>query len=111
MVSKPAMDAAIAAAEKRVWQSAKELREAEKFIRPWVGELSIICDSAESVLRATAKALKIPDADKIHASALKTVIGLVPVPGSRPARMTVALDAAASDEYRKQFPHADRLKK
>ncbi len=110
MVSKPAMDAAIASAVQRERQAAKELREAERFVRPFVGELAVTFDSAENLLRSAAKAMKIPDADKVHASALRT---LITVAGTKPARAPaalVAMDAAANDDYAKRFPNAGRLK-
>lgn len=114
MVSKPAMDAAIAAAEARATaralSAAKELREAEKFVRPFVGELAVAYDSAEAVLRAAAKALKVPEADKVHASALRPMISMAQTPASKP-RLVVAQDAAADSEHLKAFPNANRLKK
>ena len=110
-VDKTAMDAAINAAVNRERLAAKELRETEKFVRPYVGELSVVYDSAESILRATAKALKVPDAEKVHPSALRSLITLA---GAKPARAPlalVAMDAAEADSFAKRFPNADRLKK
>ncbi len=111
MVSKPAMDAAIASAVQRERQANKELREALDFVRPHVGALAMSFDSAEGVLKAAAKSLKVPDADKIRDPvALRALITMA---GAKPARAPVALvamDAAANDEFAKRFPNAGRLK-
>ena len=111
MVTKPAMDAAIASAVQRERQANKELREALDFVRPHVGALAMSFDSAEGVLKAAAKSLKVPDADKIRDPvALRALITMA---GAKPARAPVALvamDAAANDEFAKRFPNAGRLK-
>lgn len=112
MVTKPAMDAAIAAATKLAHDAAaktqREIREAEKFVAPWVGEM-IAQDSAEGVYRTAALALKIPEADTVHASALKTLIGMVPKPGEQrdgvpQRRMAQDSAATAESEFKKMFP-------
>ena len=117
MVTKPAMDAAIAAASKMAHDAAvktqREIREAEKFVAPWVGEL-IAQDSAVGVLQTAALALKIPDAGKItDPVALRALISISPKPGenARPASTIIAQDSAADAEYLKNFPDAKRLKK
>ena len=110
MVTKPAMDAAIAAAVAKTRADSKALRDAEKFVRPWVGELAMAQDSAECVYRTAAKMLAIPDADTIHASALPAVIKMVPKPGeTKPARKPIAQDEADTSDFLTRFPHANRL--
>ena len=73
------MDAAIAKAvadteatvTARVTRSQREIRDAERKVRPYVGELAIACDSAEAVYRAALTALGLGDKIKdVHASAL-----------------------------------------
>lgn len=116
MVSKPAMDAAIKAAEVRATESAlktaREIREAEKFVAPYVGELAIAQDSAAGVLKTAAQALKLPDADKINDPvALRALISMAPKPGDRRhSTPVIAQDSAAHADYLKQFPDANRLK-
>jgi len=116
-VSKAAMDAAIGSVAKsteaRIVARMRGAREAEQFVRPWVGELAVAYDSAEEILRATAIALKVPDAATIHASALKTLIGLMPKPGEvRGGGQRLANDsvrtADAEAEFRKMFPEAGK---
>lgn len=110
-VTPAAMDAAIKAAVGKVRKDQTALREAEAFVRPWVGEL-VAMDSAEQVFRATAKALRIDGADTIHASALKTVISMQPKPGARRVdnEPRVAMDAAAAASYAERFPGANSIR-
>lgn len=109
-VTPAAMDAAIKAAVGKVRKDQSALRDAEAFVRPWVGEV-VAMDSAEEVLRSAAKALGVDSADTIHVSALKTVISMQPKPGARPTRQpTVAMDAASAKSYAERFPGADQIR-
>lgn len=114
-VSKPAMDAAIkAAAEaatKKAVQTQKEIRDAERAVRPYVGELAMSFDSAEHVYRHTLKMLGVKDAENIHASALPTLLAMHPKAGAKKdVREHVAMDAAAAKSFSERFPHVDRIK-
>ena len=113
-VNKAAMDAAIKAATnetaKRVVQEQQAVREAERFVRPWVGELAMAHDSAEAVHRAAAKVLGIEGADKVHKDALPFLIKAQPRPGDKPKQdTTVAMDAATIDDFHKRYPNASRI--
>ena len=112
-VDQKAMDAAIKAAvetaTKNVTETQKAIREAERFVRPWVGEL-VAMDSAEAVHRAAAKMLGIKNADKVHPDALPALIEAQPLPGSKPKQdVTVAMDAAVIDDFNSMFPNASRI--
>ncbi len=117
-VTKAAMDAAIGSVAKsteaRIVARMRAARDAERFVRPWVGELAMDAgDTEEKILRDAAMALKIPDAATIHASALKTLIGLMPKPGEvRGGGQRLANDsvrtADAEAEFRKMFPEAGK---
>lgn len=117
-IDKPAMDAAIAAAVTLATKNAtdaankaqRDIREAEKFVQPWVGEL-LAQDSAEAVERAAAVALKIPGAETVHASALRALISMVPKPGAKPVRepAVIAQDAASIKGFASRFPEAGRI--
>jgi len=113
MVTKPAMDAAIAAATKAAHDAAvqtqREIRDAERAVRPYVGELAMAHDSAEAVYRTALGALGVK-VDGVHTSALPVILGLQPVPGAKPARVPVAQDSADEKEYAERFPNARRLK-
>lgn len=108
MVTKPAMDAAIAAATKKATEdaqrSAKDLRDAERAVAPYVGELAIACDSGEAVYRQALKMLGVKDIDDVHASALPAMLKMQPVPGQKKTTAPLlAADAAATDSYTKMF--------
>ena len=115
--SKIAMDAAVQAASKatetRIVARMNAARDAETFVRPWVGQLAIAYDSAEEIERATAIVLKIPGADKVHHSALRSLISLMPKPGER--QRDLAHDARPRGDsdatgFSKRFPDAQRIR-
>ena len=86
------------------------LRAAERFVRPWVGDLPAM-DSEEQIHRAACDVLGIKHAG-VHPSALSVLIERTPKPGeqaSRPARKTVTQDAALAAEVKQEFPHMHRL--
>ncbi|MEZ2410537.1 DUF2213 domain-containing protein [Bosea sp. RCC_152_1] len=117
-VTKTAMDAAIAAAVKSATKSAtaaaiktqQDIREAERAVRPYVGDLAMAHDSADAVYRTALTSLGV-DVDGVHPSAFPAILKLQPKPGDTlPARKPIAQDAAASKEFETRFPHANRLK-
>jgi len=113
MVSKTAMDAEIRRATEAALATANEhqarLRAAERFVRPWVGDLPAM-DSEEAYHRAACDVLGIKH-NGVHASALPVLIERSPKPGDAPARSArpVAQDAASVAEATKLFPHMNRL--
>jgi hypothetical protein len=115
MIDKPAMDAAIAKAvadtTAQVTKNQREIRDAERKVRPYVGELAIACDSAESVYRAALTALGLGEKIKdVHASALRTILEMQPLPDNRPkAKPSVAMDAAGAKSFAERFPEANRI--
>lgn len=118
MVTKTAMDAAIAAAVKSATKSAtaaaiktqQEIREAERAVRSYVGDLAMAHDSADAVYRTALTSLGV-DVDGIHPSAFPAILKLQPKPGdTAPARKPIAQDAATSKAFEDRFPHANRLK-
>lgn len=113
-VDQKAMDAAIKVAvddaTKKAIQAQQAIHEAERFVRPWVGELAMAHDSAEAVHRAAAKILGIEGADKVHPDALPHLIKAQPLPGAKPKQdTTVAMDAATIDDFNARFPMASRI--
>lgn len=113
MVDKKAMDAAITAATdataKRIRQEQRELREAERAVAPYVGEL-IGMDSAEQVYRGALKALNIKGHDTLHVSALRTVLEMQPLPGAKPAPRVIAQDGAKAKGFAERFPNANLIR-
>lgn len=110
MVTKPAMDAAIAAAITQTKKTASDLRAAEMAVRPYVGELAMAHDSAEGVYRSAFKLLNVPVGPEVPASAFPTILSLIPVPGAAPKREpNIGMDAATVGSFDKMFPEAGRI--
>jgi hypothetical protein len=81
MVSKTAMDAAIAAstqaAESRTIARINGIHEARKIAAPFVGEIAVACDSAEDVYRAALK-IRGVNTEGVHPSAFRTILECQP---------------------------------
>lgn len=111
-VSKAAMDEAIKAAAKAAEEKTiarlRDIAEAEKVVRPYVGELAIAKDSAEGVYKSALKLLGI-ETKGIHSSAYRAILEAQPKPGDKRQRM--ASDAKVSDDFLTRFPDANRIQK
>lgn len=114
VMGKDEVNKAIATATKLATDNAikaqQAIREAESFVRPWVGELTVAFDSAEAVHRKTLEMLG-QDSKGIHPSALQALIKLCPKPSEtkkNPAR-EMAQDGANAASFAKRFPHASRI--
>jgi 8-oxo-dGTP pyrophosphatase MutT (NUDIX family) len=111
-VTKAAMDEAVKkgaeAAAKAATEIQKQIRDAEKVCRPYVGELAISFDSAEQVYRKTLEMLGVPGVNDVHASALPVILKQHPLPGTKKPSATLAADASVSD-FAKRYPGASRI--
>lgn len=109
-----ALQAAAKSAETRILTRMRGARDAEAFVRPWVGALAVVYDSAEEIERAAAIVLNIPDADKIHASALRSLIKMTPKPGERQAPLAhdarPRAPAGATEAFANRYPDAARIR-
>lgn len=109
-VNKTAMDAAIQAAttnavvmaKDAARKEAREIADAEKFIRPWVGELAIAQDSAESVYKAALETLGVK-VEGVHASAYRHILEAQPKPGQE-HRVRIAQDSKPAADLHDRFP-------
>lgn len=111
MVSKPAMDAAITAAVATERERHKGLNAALTKVRPIVGELSMAFDSGADVFRHVLKMKGVPNVDKIHESALETVVDMQPKAGAQ-ARIetpSLGMDSEQVDRFTKRFPGSERI--
>jgi len=118
-VTKQAMDSAVRvasdAAAKRATEAAirtqQEIREAERAVRPFVGDLAMAHDSADAVYRTALTSLNI-NVEGVHPSAFPTILSMQPKPGDAPRRQAtpIAQDAKQAEDYSARFPHANRLK-
>jgi hypothetical protein len=116
---KPAMDAAIkgavAQAKADMRAEARAAAEARQVVRPWVGEVSIAFDTADSILEHSLKSLGI-SVKGVHPSAFRTILENLPKPGSsvggRKQRELAMDEAPGKDrgsDLAKRFPHAGRI--
>lgn len=105
-----AMDAKIKSAVDGVRKSERELRDAERAVRPYVGELHIACDSAQAVYEAAFKALGVSIKD-VHPSAYPTILGYQKKIGDRTRKDPVLATDKASDvkPFSEAFPSATRI--
>jgi hypothetical protein len=112
-VSKPAMDAAIAAAvtkaQKDTVARMNAIREAEKAVFPFVGAVNVAMDSAEDVYKMALDAGGV-DLKGVPTAAYRAMVSMLAKPGSAP-KPKPAMDAAkANDDFAKRFPGALSLK-
>ena len=107
-MDKKAMDAAIAAAIQANDRKHVEIAAARSAVRPYVGELTIGCDSAEAVYRHALTALGVNVKD-IHRDALPAILAAQPKPGARRVESRLAQDAVAAKGFAERFPSASRI--
>jgi hypothetical protein len=112
-----AMDAKIKAAVKLAHDSATEtqrkIRDAERKVRPYVGDLNMAFDSAQQVYSTALTNLGM-DKKKIEglpSAALEVILEQMPVPGSRPrGEPRIAQDAASAKSFDEFYPDAKRIR-
>lgn len=119
-MDKPAMDAAIRLASDAAVRRATDetvarmnaIREAERDVRPYVGETAVAMDSALAVYQFALDSLGVDHKGVESLPALKLVLSAQPKPGDAPAGTRpkrLAMDAATATDYAKRFPNANRL--
>lgn len=118
-VMKPAMDAAIKAASaaavaeavKQTTTKLNAIREAERFVRPWIGDVVVAMDSADAVYALALEKNNVPTKG-VHPSAFKSILSLVPKPGDATAGRprVVAMDAKTQKTLTERFPGLDRVR-
>ena len=115
MVSKTAMDAAIAKASAeataKALSTAAAIRVAEENVRPIVGKIVVACDSAEAVYR-TACQMKGIDITGKHPDAFWPILE---AKFQAPQNLggggkTIAQDSASVADFAKRFPNAARIR-
>jgi hypothetical protein len=108
MPNKAAMDAAIAAGVADTVARMNAIHEAERVVRPWIGELAMAQDSAEAVYRLALDSIGVK-VDGVHPSALRAILEAQPRPdAAKPKRM--AQDAKGAADFAERFPAHNRLK-
>lgn len=107
---KAAMDAAIAATRKATLREMGAIREAERTVRPLIGEVTMSLDSAAAVYKLALDHADV-DTTGVHPSAYKALVTLL-VAGvdTTEGKPKVALDhASAQSDFAKRFPNATVL--
>ncbi len=85
-------------------------RDAERFVRKWVGELAVACDSEEGVYRTALNTLGVRH-EGVHPSALKAILEAQPVPGARPPRQpALAGDSAGAKSFAERYPSVAKIR-
>lgn len=92
-------------------QRTAQTREAERFVRPWVGDLAIAHDSAEAVLRTALTALG-EDVKGVHPSAYKSILKRIPQPNAKRVAQdeSLGMDAESTSDFAKRYPDAAAIK-
>lgn len=111
-MDKAAMDAAIAAAQTATEQATitrmRAITTAENEVRPYVGDIANVPDTAEAVYKIALDHAKI-DLTDVHPSAFRSMVRALLPKLAADARTvanlttTVALDAAGVESFNKQF--------
>jgi 8-oxo-dGTP pyrophosphatase MutT (NUDIX family) len=115
MVSKEDLDKAVKGASDavraEVAKTHREIRDAERLVKPYVGELAVACDSASAVLKTALGALNVEGIDAINdVNALTVILKQQPVPGAKVAPKEFAFDAAGAKSFAERHPGAARIK-
>ncbi|NKI68952.1 DUF2213 domain-containing protein [Collimonas pratensis] len=103
---KLACDATARDTEAKTIARLRGISEAEKIVKPFVGEL-VAMDSAEAVYKAALKTLGV-DTKDIHPSAFKAVLMAQPKP-DEVRKPVIAADSKPSTDLMDAFPDANRL--
>lgn len=113
MVTKDELSSTLKAALAAQAANEQDIRLALDEVRPYVGNLpaTIGFDSGAKVRRHALTTLGVKDVDKIHESALKTILEMQPKPGARPAERErpIGMDAGAVSDFNSRFPDAARI--
>lgn len=99
------IDSAVKAARDK----ERGIREAEKAVQPYVGNLSVTFDSAEAVYSHALRLLNV-DVKGVHPSAYPAILRATQRSGNTTPRPKVAMDYARSTSYYERFPEARRIK-
>lgn len=112
-VDKQAMDAAIKTAtdkaEANTIARLRGIQEAERVVRPYVGELAIAQDSAEGVYKIALETMGV-ETKGIHPSAFRAILEARPIPGGAVPSVRVAMDSATAKSFTEKYPHAAGLR-
>jgi hypothetical protein len=109
LVTKGAMDAALKAMQSTMARTQREIREAERAVFPYVGELTMSFDSKDQVY-ATALSMRGIDPKPIHPSAYPALLAAQPKAGTPTHVPHVAMDAASAKGFLDRFPETKHIR-
>lgn len=111
-VSKTAMDSAIRlavdGATKEAATNSRRVREAEKIVRPLIGDV-VAMDSADDVYRTALEQSGV-DIKDVHPSAYPALVQMA-ISQKQNSRPAIAQDSASISDFEKAFPTAGKLKR
>lgn len=107
-VTKKAMDAAIRHAQDQAIANQRAIRDAERFVRPFVGDLSIAFDSADDVYRHVLEMHGIKTKG-VHPSAYRVILENLPRNNQSKQNRAFAADSAAKSSFSERFPNAAKV--
>lgn len=111
MMTKKDADKAMDEAIKGERTRQRDIREAEVFVRPWVGDLNLAFDSADDVYKKALELRGKKDLKSVHPSAFRSILELLPKPGTEHrGSPRLAADAAAVKGFSDRYPEATRIK-
>lgn len=100
-IGKPAMDAAIAAAEKRTIERMTALQTAKDEVLPLVGRVSGM-DSADQVYKLALDEAKV-DLDGVHPSAYRSLVGMILRQQDAAPAPALGMDSASEASFETRF--------
>jgi hypothetical protein len=92
-------------------EATKATRDAERFVRPWVGDLAMAHDSAEGVYKTALTALGV-DTKGVHPSAFKVILERIPQPGKQRQQAqddSLGMDSSSVSDFNKRYPDAAKI--
>jgi hypothetical protein len=113
-VTRVEMEAAIQAAAKAATARERAIRDAERRVQPYIGNVNMSFDSANAVYEHALKLLKI-DTKGVHPSAFPTLLKYAQKPGAnnsnpRPAMAADSISRNGTQSFFNMFPDARRLR-
>jgi hypothetical protein len=111
-ITQDEMEKALRAAAEAERKIQRDIRDAERIVQPWVGNLAMAFDSDEQVYRKALKMLGVPGVDRVHASALRTILEMQPKPGAKPrlAARVAADESVQVGSFLDRYPDAGRIR-
>lgn len=111
-VTKSAMDEAIknavADATKKAEEKQKAMREAERTVQPYIGNITQAMDSAEAIYKLALDHMGV-DLKDVPPAAYRAVLKTVPVPGTKKTTANLGLDSSGDAGFAGRYPEAARI--